>query len=515
MAGLATDQADWITRIAPYRALFLRRGWFVVLSMLIATISTAYIPDITLPPTYQATLHIQAPLATGFNSENGQNSAAIFYTHLFINPTTLTLVLPQHKGWQLSDLRSSVTATPLTDANVVELSAVDLSPQLAIELVTEVFNTVIKEISQHRSDLMQQLTNNLTTELIQTRNDAQSSYATLQILQAERLTYTSVYIQLTRLYGEQQARAAAISRQLLTLQQQGLQSTDILRLASSTPTLTTIPGNSPTQNKRLMLAPLIGLIMGLGGIVLADTFSTRIPLHGKKRGLVLPRVSAVIPVLPGLRKNPLQTLRQTSPCLALFRHLRYQASEHERALHVVTVTSAGRREGKSMVACGLALAASQNGQRTLLIDAHPQRPVLHKWHGLQIAPGMLETLRSFALGIPVPALILFPPLDALCVLPSGKDESQLQRMSELCDLVSLQQMIAFLRNEADLLIFDAPPLLNDPNTANLVQLSDMTLLVVDAQKSHSTAVIEADRLLSTMEATSVTVVNQASAGYVA
>src|SRR6266480_2844166 len=139
MVSHAAAQAGWWARIALYRALLWRRGWFVVLSMLVAIVSTLYIPDLPTPPTYQATLHIQAPLASGFNTTNGQNTAAVFYTHLFINPTTLALVLPQHQGWQLSDLRAHVTATPLADANVVELSAIDLSPLEATRLVTDVF----------------------------------------------------------------------------------------------------------------------------------------------------------------------------------------------------------------------------------------------------------------------------------------------------------------------------------------------------------------------------------------
>src|SRR5437762_6390951 len=154
MASHSTTQIGWI---APYRALLLRRGWFVVFSVLVSAISTLYIPDIATPPTYQATLHIQAPLASAFNTGKGQDGAAAFYTHLFINPTTLALILPRHRGWQLSDLRSHVTAAPLADANVVELSAIDLSSQQAISLVADVFDAVLSEISQQRSALVKQL----------------------------------------------------------------------------------------------------------------------------------------------------------------------------------------------------------------------------------------------------------------------------------------------------------------------------------------------------------------------
>jgi Mrp family chromosome partitioning ATPase len=73
----------------------------------------------------------------------------------------------------------------------------------------------------------------------------------------------------------------------------------------------------------------------------------------------------------------------------------------------------------------------------------------------------------------------------------------------------LEPFTELLRSQADLVIFDGPSLLTDATATNLVMLSDVVLLVVDAQKSQSTTVLEASALLSEMGVSYATVLNRA------
>lgn len=500
---------NWVTWLALCGKFMLRRGWFIALAMLVAAVSALLFPDITTPTTYQATLLIESPLPSGFGSLPGQNSSAIFYTNFFLSPTTLNLVLPKHKGLQLSDLQQMVTATPVTGANVVQLSALGPTPRDATSLVDDIYSAVLTEIGDQHASIANQLSVALTAELIQSKKDAFDSFATLQSLEAERLTSSSEYIQLDSLYREQQQRIAAINKQLLLLQPQGVGANGILKLASMTPQITTIPGYTSTLGQRLALSPLLGLIMGLGGLLLANTFSTRLPLRGKKRGEVLPGIIAIIPTVPIIPTDLLQSLRHASSFHSLLRHLRFQASEHEKPLHVITVTSSRDREGKSLIASGLAVAAARSGLLTLLVDANPQQPVLHTRFRLPNPTGLLDAVRAFSRGVAAPLPILPTGENNLSMVPTGNKQASPDVLAEILCIDGLRPFIESLRAHADLVILDGPALLSDANAINLIQLSDITLLVVDAHQGQSTAVMEAGRLLSTIGASSALVLNQA------
>ncbi|QBD81745.1 tyrosine-protein kinase family protein [Ktedonosporobacter rubrisoli] len=499
------SRSIWLAIITKF---LLRWGWFIALAMLIATLSSLFLPDIVIPASYQATLLIVSPLPSGFGTMPGQNSSALFYTNFFISPATLKLVLPKHKGLQLSDLEALVTTTQVTGANVIQLSAIGASPQDAINLDNDVYSAILSEIGLKHSSIATQISSALTTELQQSRSDAQNTYDTLQSLEAAHLTFTSEYIQLSSLYREQQQRISAINKQLALLAHQGANSNGILKLASSTPSVTTVPGYPSTRTQRLLLSPLIGLIMALGGIMLASMFSQSIPLQKKKRRVVLPRLAASIPELPDLGEQRLQALKQVAPCHSLLRHLRYQANEHERAWQVITITGPHGREGKSVVATCLALAAAQDGLRTLLIDANPQRPVLHAWFSLPNADGTLEALSNSANGIASTARSFSVIENNLSVMPIGNTQPMTSALSETLRVDGLEAFISNLRSQAELIIIDGPSLLSEANATHLALFSDVVLLVVDAQRSQSPNVAEAQQLLANIGVSPFIVLNR-------
>ncbi|MDQ2714781.1 MAG: AAA family ATPase [Chloroflexota bacterium] len=505
-----TNRTRRAARLAPYTRFLLRWGWFIVLSIALATVVTWLLPDSASPPAYQATLGIQVSLPPGMASATNINTSTTFYSDLFMSPGTLSLVLPKYKDLQLSDLEALVVATPVTDTNFIDLSASGSTPKDAMKLAIDVYNAAVTEVHTHRSMVVTRLTASLNTEIKQCQDDAANSQAQLQTLTIEHLTDSSLYLQINSLYQQQLQCVANINKELLQLQQQGFGSNDILRLSKPTPDITTISSSPPTQGLRLALSPLIGAIMGLGGILLASTFSNRLPSRGKKRELLLPWVIATIPLLPRSRDNRVQVIKQTSPCLPLWRHLRYQTSEHERPLNLITVTSPRGHEGKSTIAIGLAIAAAQSGLRTLLVDGNPQRPILHSWFHVSNAQGTLDASRLLNTGPQTPSPIIRTSELNLGLIPIGNKQPTTDELAELLQIDMLRPFTEVLRRQADIVIIDGPSLLSDANATNLVQLSDMALLVIDAQKSQSTAVVEAENLLSTIGISSAIVLNRAN-----
>jgi Mrp family chromosome partitioning ATPase len=508
-----SNHARWQSLLVRFRFL-LRWGWFVLLSMALVTICSSFIPNSVSGDGYQATLQVQVQLPTGY-SIGDYNTTTAFFSALFTSPSSLTLALPRHKDLQLSDLQGLVIAKPVLDSSIVQLSALGSTPQDATQLVMDVYQAALSNLNGRHTEVVNALKGILTKELQQVQNEVQQSSAELQSLVLAHRETTSQYKQVESLYHEQQKRVDAINAILIQLNRSGSGTNNLLTLQKSTPDITTQPGAASTQAQRVALSPLVGFIMGLGGALLASGFSNRVPLRGKKREEILPQVRAIIRAKPRMRNKRLLMLKQaSSECLPLLQHLRYQASEYGTQLRVISVTSSKGQEGKTTIAAMLAIASAQNGQRTFLIDANPQRPVLHTWFGLPNTRGTLDYIRALASGVSdgsSPTSATF--VSNLEVAPIGNrsQKGTSPVLEESLRIDGLRPLIESLRGQADLIVVDSPSLLSDSGTANLVMLSDMTLLVVDAQKSLSTRVLEAKKLLSTVEAPCAVVLNRALA----
>jgi Mrp family chromosome partitioning ATPase len=515
MLDTVLSRKSWLVHLATALRFLLRWGWFLLLCIVATTLTSLLLPDPPPVATYQASLQVQVILPTGHNSLVGTATSTSFYAGLFMSPATISLLLPQYPGQSVSDLQPLILATPVTGTAIVQLSAQGDSAADASKLVNAVYQAAVQEIQTKQSKMTNNLTLILTAELAQSKQDAQDSAIRLQNMTTAHQTDTYAYMEEQSLYREELQRVNAVNQSLLALDQQDFGHVGILRLLDTTPAITTTTQIISTQHQRMMLSPLVGLLMGLGGVLLADTFSTRLPLRGKKRERILPGIVATLPVLPGLRSRRLQMLQQTSPCTALFRHLRYQASEHETPLSIITVTSAKKREGKSLVATALALAAAQSGLRTLLIDANPQHPILHCWFQLPNMQGLLNTIEPTEQNNMLLPPVMRTPYPKVSLLPIGTSTTSKNPLAEALPIASLRALRKHILAQAEIVIFDGPPLLSDANAAHLVQIADLTLLVVDAHHSQSTWIIEAENLLSTLGAPSAIVLNRADADSVA
>lgn len=499
---------SWSTRIAPYTRLLLRWGWFILLLMLVVTVASSIIPDSAASTGYQAELQVQVELL-GSAGLSTAKDATKFFIETFSNPDTLNLALPklaklpQFKGLQLVNLESLVVISNIKKSNILNVTGVSDSPQDASLIARTVYQAFLDKIHNDRSKVVNGLVAALNLDLAQVESDEANSAATLQGLKATGKSATPAYSFIGVLHEQQKHRADRINALMLQLQQeQGFGKNDVLKLVSNTPVVTTIPGTGPTKSQRLALSPLVGLIMGLGSALLISRFSNSVPLRGKRREEVLPRIAAVFPKLPKLNENRLRVLERTSSeCLPLLRRLRYQSSEFEKPLHVITVTSPRGREGKSTLATSLAFASAKSGMRTVLVDANVARPVLHAWFHIPNGSGTVDVINALAAGIPGPLPLAGTSIAELGVLPIGlKKQKKISGGFEE-DLRSdgLRAFIDVLSSQTDLIVIDGPSLLTDMGTANLLMLSDAVLLTVDAQKSKSTQIVEAEDILAKLK----------------
>jgi capsular exopolysaccharide synthesis family protein len=143
------------------------------------------------------------------------------------------------------------------------------------------------------------------------------------------------------------------------------------------------------------------------------------------------------------------------------------------------VTSPGPTEGKSITLANLAVVLAQSGRKVVVVDTDLRRPVLHrafdvaKSHGLSDViltsnPGLEEHLQATA-------------MDNLWVLPSG---SLPPNPAELLGSERFKGLIEELKERADVILFDSPPVLAVTDAAVLSTRVDGVLLINEAGRTR-------------------------------
>jgi capsular exopolysaccharide synthesis family protein len=159
------------------------------------------------------------------------------------------------------------------------------------------------------------------------------------------------------------------------------------------------------------------------------------------------------------------------------------------------VTSPSPGEGKSFIASNLAVAFAQSGVRVVLVDADLRIPSQHQIFGLSNDKGFTTALldpNNNIAGLMKPSGI-----ENLRILTTGPLPPN---PSELLGSKRLEAILTSLLPEADLVIYDSPPLLAASDASVLSTRVDGTLLVVDAGRTRRALAHRALEVLSSVGA---------------
>jgi polysaccharide biosynthesis transport protein len=209
------------------------------------------------------------------------------------------------------------------------------------------------------------------------------------------------------------------------------------------------------------LAGVGGFACFAGLIVLSDLLSKRVSnISEVVRGLNLPIVGA-LPIMPrglidgrngkkgqqpdaylGMWKESVDSTRTL-----LLSHTASQESQ------TVMVTSAMSGEGKTTLACHLAMSLAESGRKTLLIDADLRRPAVHRVFGMSENRGLSEVLRQEAT---LAEVIQSHPMEGLFILPAGEVDPRTLRMLASDAAGPLLEQ---LKSQFDFVILDTAPVL--------------------------------------------------------
>ncbi|WP_214703249.1 MULTISPECIES: CpsD/CapB family tyrosine-protein kinase [unclassified Exiguobacterium] len=161
-------------------------------------------------------------------------------------------------------------------------------------------------------------------------------------------------------------------------------------------------------------------------------------------------------------------------------------------LQTILVTSTFTGEGKSTTAGNLAVVYAQLGKRVLVVDCDMRRPTMHQIFRLDTKNGLSNVL---AKRVTIDLAIQQTQLENLYVMTAGVIPPN---PSELLSAPSFKEMLDQVQTQFDIIILDAPPVMQVADSRVIATEVDGTVLVVSCEASDRDEVVKArDQLTMT------------------
>jgi succinoglycan biosynthesis transport protein ExoP len=278
---------------------------------------------------------------------------------------------------------------------------------------------------------------------------------------------------------------------------------------------------------KIVMGAFLGLILGVALAFIFETLDTSIgTIEDVENVIKLPVLGVVPPIESDFkaqrgivgrikdRFNPQEKTDAEERFVHLFSHYQPQSptTEAYRNIHTnlklsparktILITSSGPKEGKSSVACNLALVMAQIGLKTVLVSADLRRPILAKVFGIKREPGLnelimgtvgldnaLNNITDILLGeIGLEDIRKTPGIENIWILPTGHLPPN---PVEILESKVLVEIIEKLKSRFDVVIFDAPPVLPVTDSSLLAPKMDCVVLVYEIGRTSREGLMRA------------------------
>ncbi len=151
----------------------------------------------------------------------------------------------------------------------------------------------------------------------------------------------------------------------------------------------------------------------------------------------------------------------------------------ETPFKTLVLTAPTQHDDKSNAVANLAVVIAQTDKRVIVVDADLRHPNQHKIFGLKNDTGLSNMIGSNNAFVRMP--LQDTAVAGLQILTSGPTPDV---PSDALNSRKMSQLIATLREQADLIIFDTPATAIASDAAILASQTDATLLVLTSGKTR-------------------------------
>jgi non-specific protein-tyrosine kinase len=479
-----------------------------------------------MTPVYAASTTLlinQTPVSSAapdYNSLLVSQRLAQTYGELLRKRPALQAVITNLKlNTDTEHLAERVKIAVARDTQFIDLTVEDTNPQLAADIANEIARVFSQQNRELQLSQYISTKQNLQKELENTQADIEDTQAKLDSMgNPTKPAQLNEQRQLQTLLDQHRASYETLLKNFGEVRLAEAQSAADLSVVEAAQ-----PETRPIRPRTLLntlLAAILGSLLALGLALLVEYLDDTVKSRDDIQELLqTPLLAAIVRVKKAQLVNNLVTLVDTrSPIAEAYRMLRtnIEFSAITRPMQTIVVTSSGPFEGKSTTAANLAVVFAQAGKRVILIDTDLRRPTLHTFFLQTNERGLTTALLQLAtsatseqqsiypvherspLSTPRPeepgAGYLFPTsVDNLSLMPSGPLPPN---PADLLGSHWMSTLIERLKAQADLVIFDSPPVLSVVDAALLACSCDATLLIARAGHTRADSLKQArDQLL--------------------
>ncbi len=472
--------------LAEFFATIRKWLWLPILLGVTAGASAAAI-TLRLTPIYEAKTTVlvrpaqttqQAPYFLTLD-QSAKTNAQLMTKRPLLQQVINDLDLP----YATDQLEHAVSVTPERDTQLLDVKTQDPNPRRAADIA----NTLVKDfIAQNQKEAQQQISaslKNLETRIKDLEQQITTSGRAIAVLEANRKPTPDQQAELSALRQKEAADSATYASLVKSYEE--ARSSQLARYDTLTVVESAAQPQRPIGPKKTLntlMAAALGVMLAVGLAFLLEyldnTFKSE---EDVRRFLNVPVLGNLVFARSGRQpESELTTLRHPrAPASEAFRELRTNLlfSGVDRSLQTVVVTSAAPREGKSRTAANLAITLAQAGKKCILIDADLRRPDIHRLFRRVDQRGLSNMILDDRVH---PEFIHQTELPTLQLICSGNLPPN---PSELLGSQRMLRLIHELSTEADVLVFDTPPLNAVTDAALLAARLDATVLIVEAGRT--------------------------------
>jgi len=275
-----------------------------------------------------------------------------------------------------------------------------------------------------------------------------------------------------------------------TAQQSAIEAPDAHEISLALPPDTP---SFPRTGQTLAAAGAFGVLLGLLLVYVSELTDATFHTSDDIRAVLGLPCFALIPRIPSaaLRHQSIEDYAARKPLSSFAEQLRALriGLAHWHDPHVVAVTAARAKEGKTATTNALGRLAALNGERVVVVDCDIRRSSFGRQTRDESGPGLIECLQERASLADVLCRDAASGMDSI---GSGQGEANALGLLMSAGMVRLLQT---LRQDHDLVLLDAPPAQAITDARIVAGLADATLLCVRWRDTPRDKVLHALELL--------------------
>ena len=472
-----------------YFTVLWRWLWLIVLGTLLAG-GTAYLVSRNMTPIYRASTTLlineaRNPAITDYTSLITSERLAKTYAELFTKRPILEEVA-NRLGVEAEEteetngggLPAAISVQPVRDTQLIQVNVEGDDPQLVMDIANTLPEVFIEQNAEMQLSRFASSKENLSEQLGIIESDMEATQQAINDLQGSDTAADQTELaRLQTLLAQHQSNYASLLGSYEDIRLAEIQAMD--NIVTVEPARLPRFPIKPRKLQNTLLAAVVGCMLAVGVAFLIEYLDDTIKSSedvGQALGISTLGVITRFQSTDG-QDRLIAAAHPRSPISEAYRALRtnIQYSTVDNPLRTLLVTSTNPTEGKTTTVANLGTVMAQAGLSVIVVDSDLRRPALHQYFEASRNLGLTNALLDKNPG--ADGYLQTTEVENLRVLTSGPLPPN---PSELLNSQRMRELIEQLKGEADVLIFDSPPVLAVTDASILANQVDGVLLVVDA-----------------------------------